>query len=119
MSEITSLRELTSRDVLNDLQSRIAEIKAKEGVGYGPCLAFYERLEVRILKGDSDMQFMVEKIADDTLPAYREQGEKMLMLAMENERLTAELERSKSDAGWAADAARENAEELDRIKDDW
>ena len=48
-------------------------------------------LEAERDKLKKDIQLMVQKAADKHLPAYREQGQKMLKLQRENERLWREL----------------------------
>ena len=50
-----------------------------------------ERLKAECDKLKKDIKIMVEKAADKHLPAYREQGQKMLKLQRENERLWREL----------------------------
>ena len=47
-------------------------------------------LEAERDKLKKDIQFMVQKAADKHLPAYREQGEKILQLEIENEKLNKE-----------------------------
>jgi len=50
MSVVTKLADLDPEgDVLEELLTRIEQLEAQEGPGYGPCLAFYKRLADRIL----------------------------------------------------------------------
>ena len=51
------------------------------------------RLEAENAKLKADIQCMVEKAAQKHLPAYREQGEKMLQLTEKNERLESALKK--------------------------
>jgi len=51
---VTSLTDLASDgDVLHELLTRIEQLEAQDGTGYGPCLEFYKRLAKRIDDGDN------------------------------------------------------------------
>ena len=51
---VTSLTDLASDgDVLHELLTRIEQLEAQDGTGYGPCLKFYKRLAKRIDDGDN------------------------------------------------------------------
>jgi len=50
MGIVTKLADLNPEgDVLEELLERIEQLESQEGPGYGPCLAFYNRLADRIL----------------------------------------------------------------------
>lgn len=52
--KVTNLTDLAGDgDVLQELLTRIEQLEAQEGGGYGPCLEFYKRIAKRIDDGDN------------------------------------------------------------------
>ncbi len=50
---VTSITDLASDgDVLQELLTRIEQLEAQDGAGYGPCLEFYKRIAKRIEDAD-------------------------------------------------------------------
>ena len=54
----------------------------------------------RILELEAWQRAMIEKVADEHLPAYREQGDKMVALEIRNEKLKAELAALREKVRW-------------------
>jgi len=88
---VTSLTDLASDgDVLQELLTRIAQLEAQDGAGYGPCLEFYKRLAKRIEDAD-DLSLEARSRAGRTYKAIQDtpillnwQRERLLVRAEEN-----------------------------------
>ena len=79
---VTSLTDLASDDVVQELLTRIKQLEAQDGSGYGPCLNFYKRLAAHVNSREAFRAGMVAKDAgaefdeaDDWFDAFIEDGE--------------------------------------------
>lgn len=88
---VTSLTNLASDgDVLQELLTRIEQLEAQDGAGYGPCLEFYKRIAKRIEDGD-DLALEARsragrtyKAIQDTPKLFESERQDLLVRAEEN-----------------------------------